>query len=197
MVFWILYMCFFIFIFPLFFSFSGEFKVSINSEFHHLKSITLAIAILIWIIFFYLLYTRLLRNPRKLLKKAEDLLKYGVLTSAYILDRQLLSVDENGEDIEITVEFINLKDTVVTTQINIFDSKPSEERYLIGKEIKIRLNQESNALGFLPDKVDVSLRISKWIGISSILFTLIYAIISLKYYGLGYESIEFLSFIHP
>lgn len=139
--FWDRYTFFFAFIFPLFFSYMGEWIWPAWSA-----TLSLVVGFLGWILLIVVLLWYFRKRPNKLYKEALQLKRNGKLvegTIVKVLNKRKL---ENGyEDVEIRVEFVNFSGTPVMVDIDLVDSKPELKRNEVGKKVKLRLNPNPNS----------------------------------------------------
>jgi len=168
--FWAFYIAFFVFVFPLFFSFSAEY---IWSPFW--STVSLVIGFIGWIIFIAFAYSQTILKPRKVKENLNLLSQKGRLEQGKILDKILLKKRNNGmEDIEIIVQFKNLSDTMVNYSFQFTDSSPHEKRYEQGNRVNLRLATEDQFPGVM--LADTQPSFSSKFGIFILLFIIVYMV---------------------
>lgn len=139
--FWFGYISFFVFVFPLFFSYMGKFIWS-----PAMSTIALATGFTGWIIFILWTSFQTIGRPIKMQRNIRYLIKQGHLTQGKILEKNLLKINkDNRETIEIAVQFKNFSDTPVKYHFEFTDSKPHEKRYEQGSNINLRLSTKQQS----------------------------------------------------
>ena len=170
--FWQWYLFFFLYIFPLFFSFVGEWQWEAWPA-----TISLIIGIVGWSWLIASQYQQYMLRPNRLAKEAQKLQKKGRLVEAKI--KKIISKKETKEgnvETEINVSFPNLAGTEITSSFHFLDHKPHLNRYEVGKTIPIRLNtQKTIDIPWTIDAIDylATKSIKRWL----FLFSLVYAIV--------------------
>ncbi len=134
--FWSWYIFFFVYIFPLFFSYVGMWGWGAWPS-----TISLAVGIIGWIWFVKTLYNQYVTAPTALFKEAQELRRNGKLVDAEITE--ILSKKETKRGYlatEFAVSFPNLAGTPISSVMDFIDSKPHLNRYEVGKKLPLRLN---------------------------------------------------------
>lgn len=170
MIFWIIFSFFFAYIFPIFFSYMGEWKST-----PELATISLGIGILLWFISSLRILRKYILGPIKKKRVMDRLQDYGKRTTAIIVDKI-----ENGkvlgryDNLDLVLGFDNLVGEYTEVSIDVVDSKPGLNRYEIGNEITVVLNDEGGTPAFNLEGASVSVR-NHWAFIWFI-FNIVYAI---------------------
>ncbi|MDO5654835.1 MAG: hypothetical protein Q4G27_01700 [Flavobacteriaceae bacterium] len=192
--FWVVFIGFFIFIFPLFFSYSGEFNYS-----PIVSTSALALGFVLWILFILSFFRQTIYDPKRMKEKIIELMKNGHLERGKVLDKIILEKTKDSmNSTEIKVEFRNLSGTWVTHDFVFLDSKPYLNRYEVGNSIHLRLNTKENNPPVIFEESNPVF--NPKFGIFAIIFLIIYMIgtFAAHYYffsnGRGWR---FLSFWHP
>lgn len=168
--FWFAYSCFFAFIFPLFFSFSGSYTWS-----PLWSTVSLLIGVVAWILFILWTYKKAVVQPRELQRSIHEVVEHGHLAQGRILKRTLLKIHEDKrEDLEINVEFKNFSGTLVQHNFEFTDSQPYSRRYEEGSSINLRLNKAGTAPAVL--LADTKTQLSAGPGTLAVSFVILYAV---------------------
>ncbi len=185
-----LFILFFVYVFPLFFYYVGIWTVP-----PILATISLAIGIVGWILFNIKIYKSMLIEPAIISKRHENIKYMGKPVTGRVTEKFERSINKHGhKSLEVTIEFENYNGTIVETTLNLEDSKPCEKRFEIGNEIKLRLNHEDTSPPFII--VDSRAEHNKSIGYFWVLFNLGYGIMTflISYYflnrGLGWRYLS-------
>ena len=139
--FWQWYMFFFLYIFPLFFSYVGEWSWGAWPA-----TISLLMGLIGWIFFITVQFRQYVLKPKRLLKEAQELQRSGKIVEAKI--KEIITKKETKEGsfiTEILVTFPNLVGSEITTTFDFIDSKPQQKRYEVGKKLPLRLNTQKRA----------------------------------------------------
>lgn len=143
--FWFLYIAFFVFIFPLFFSFTGGYTSS-----PIMATVSLAIGFIGWIIFIVWTYRQTIARPRRMQRNMVLLADYGQLVKGEIVDRLPVKVHKDGsQTIEIVVQFRNFSGAIVNQTFQFIDTKPHEKRYEKGRSVDLRLSKTDQSPGII------------------------------------------------
>ena len=167
--FWAFYIAFFVFVFPLFFSFSAEYIWS-----PLWSTISLAVGLVGWIIFIAFAYFQMIVKPQKMQQNLDLLKQRGRLEQGKILDKIILRKVNNFEEIEIIVQFKNLTDTLVNYTFQFTDSRPHERRFEEGNHVNLRLATEDQFPGVI--LADARTSFSSKYGIFFLFFIVVYMI---------------------
>lgn len=169
--FWQWYIFFFLYIFPLFFSYAGGWSSGAWTA-----TISLMIGIIGWAWLIKVQFRKHVSKPKLLLKEAQELQRSGKVVDAKI--NEIITKKETKEGnfmTEVMVSFPNLAGTEITTSFDFLDSKPHLKRYEVGKQLPLRLNtQKSAEIPWILGEGDYFATKSKmrWL----YLFTIVYAI---------------------
>lgn len=194
MIFWFWYAFGFVYLFPLFF-------IPLDRWLYHpvFATISLFIGIVGWLGFTYLIYKNRILWPKKLKRQIHELKQNGVRTPGEIKSKSLISRHKNGvEEILLTVEFSNHRQTMIESELAFQDSQPELQRFNAGSTIALRLNQEVNSFPLIIEtaQAHTSLRA----GYLWMLFNVVYSIILfvvLYYLFSGFTGWRFLSIFSP
>jgi len=192
--FWFGYIAFFVFIFPLFFSYSGSFMSS-----PIVSTIALGVGLIGWLIFISWTYAQTIARPRKLRRNIIALVDEGRLTRGKILDKILLKKQKDGSQVlEIVVEFQNLSNTLVKNVFEFTDSRPHERRFEVGNNINLRLSTTQQSPGIV--MADIQTKFSWKFGLIATSFVVLYMvgtfIVHYRIFSEG-NGWRFISFWHP
>lgn len=169
--FWKVFFGFFIYVFPVFFSFSGEYILG-----PYVATLSLLLGLGGWLLFNGFILSSLIVSPRRSKKRLQEIAQRGKTTKAKVVSKSLLRKNKNGdEDIEILLEFPNYAGTMIPVTMNLRDSKPHEKRYEKGKEIDIRLNSDTDAFPYVLEDARYATSVS--LPLLWVLFNTVYAIV--------------------
>lgn len=192
--FWKWYIYFFIFIFPLFFSFVGEFKWSALGS-----TASLVVGIILWVAFLLFILKRGKEN-NKLYLEAVDVQKNGKLTTATVLDFDVLKESNDEKTINLNLEFTNFAGTKVDASLPINDTKPHERRFELGNSVNIRLNNKRKNISvpFMFDTGTVEKKKTGEMGLFyfSIVYAVLVFIVNHMIWSDG-DGWRWVTFIHP
>lgn len=187
---WFLYGSFFVYIFPLFFSYAG---ILVSNP--TVAQLSFIAGLAGWFIFDLLILKNKVVFSHKWLSAYRKIAAQGSSVTAAILRKSLLKERKNDtEEISIVVEFRNLAHTLVVQELSFVDQKPVKQRFDKGKTLQLKLNEN----GGLPTFVIVGAETKAPVlgGYLWILFNLAYMIVTFVlffyYFGDSY-SISFLS----
>lgn len=192
--FWFGYIAFFVFVFPLFFSYVGRFTWT-----PVMSTISLAIGFIGWIIFIRWTYLQTIGHPRKLQKSIRSMNMRGHLTKGTIESKIPLKRQKNdSEHIEIVVRFRNFTGTEVIHSFEITDSKPYLKRYEEGNDIDLRLDMQPHSPGVVI--ADAKAQFSWTFGVIATSFVIIYMIVTFAVHYFFFSNGEgwrFITLWHP
>ncbi len=138
-VFW--YSFFFVYIFPLIFSYVGLWGWNATWA-----TLSVVVGLTGWCWYITWLYKRYIREPRLLRDEARRVHEEGKLVDAKIVDIVSRKENSRGEvDYELKLSFPNLAGTPVSVNFELTDSQPHLRRFEIGKDISMRLNTQTEA----------------------------------------------------
>lgn len=141
--FWLLFFLYFIFVHPSIIYYNTDFQ---NEDLSRIDPkgalIYLALSIALWGIIFGLSFYLLLKYSFFTQENIRKIIKKGTRLAAQIIDVRLLGLLKNGIETKIlSLEFTNLEGEKVWQKIEINDSRPHENRYEIGKNIYLRVDE--------------------------------------------------------
>lgn len=164
-----------------------------------MATMALVVGIVLWIIFIRWVYVQYLAQPKRQQQNIQYLTDNGRLTRGTVVGNSPVNINKDGShQIEMTVEFTNLSNTVVRYTFAFTDTKPHEKRYDIGKTINLRLSMDSQSSGFIIEGMEG--RVSFGFGFFAIAFVVLYMVITfLVHYALfsNGHGWRFLSLWHP
>lgn len=193
--FWFFYSAFFVFVFPLFFSFSGGFLSS-----PIWATISLCIGIIAWCIFIYKIYARTIVQPLKTQRNIHRLLEDGKRVQGTVQDKVILlkKQQEDTEMMEIAVSFQNLEGTPVKKVFQFLDTKPRLKRYETGRTVDLRLSRTFQVPAII--LADTQTRFSWKTGFFACLFVVAYMLGTFAWHYATFSNghgWRFLSLWHP
>ena len=162
----------FMYIFPLFFIAVPPIRTT-----PIVATILLFIGILLWLYETYLI-SLFMTNPKKMMKAHQNVQYNGRLVKAKILDAENKGLVDGLPYRNLYLSFTNLAGNEVTAYMDVLDSKPHENRFEVGKEIGLRLNQTGQNKFIPPFTIEgaqYGTNIPKW-PLIWIGFNIIYAI---------------------
>ena len=202
--FWIGYMLFFIFIFPMIFEyvpllFDEDVGPGLLSS-PWMAILYLGVGSLAWIVLIAAFYRFFVKPPQKKIKNMTNILTNGLPITAHI-ERKILDKEKKGRQVlELKISFKNLSNTLVQVPFVIYDSHPELRRYEVGEFIKMRVDPKLKA----PVMLHEDLKLGKMTAMQGYLycffgliaFSVLYLIFSywLQNDGSGWR---FLHFWHP
>lgn len=184
---------FFVFIFPLFFSYLGIWGWGAFGG-----TISLIVGTIGWLIYIGSLSYRFFLEPKKVMRTVDRILRTGPLVSSKILDKQQIGNTPN--ELNLKLEFQNLSNTTVNVTTEIFDIEPDKKRFEVGKTIDIRLNTFGKSPLLLPNNSRPIVKNNKLTNLLIILLVVVYMVLTfIAHYfffseGRGWG---FLSLYHP
>lgn len=192
--FWFGYMAFFVFVFPLFFSYVGNF---ISSPIW--ATVSLAVGLIGWIIFIYWTYKQAIAQPRKLQRIIHSLVDQGLQRKGTVAHKSLLKQQKDGSEmIEILVQFENLVGTPVQQVFAFTDTKPHQKRYEVGRSINLRLSRTPQSPSVVVE--DMQTKFSWTFGLFALAFVVVYMIGTFAFHYSMYSNGKgwrFMSLWHP
>ncbi|OPZ28385.1 MAG: hypothetical protein BWZ00_01301 [Bacteroidetes bacterium ADurb.BinA174] len=194
--FWFAFIFFFVYIFPLFFSFVGIMKWNAWAA-----TGSLIVGIVGWTIFVRFLYKRLFILPNKSWKQALWLQRNGKLVEAEITEVLSRKETSRGSFLtEIKVSFPNLVGTTISTSMEFEDIKPELNRFTKGKKFPLRLNTQKpveqlpwiNGYGeIIQNKLP-----TRWLFAFSLIYAVVTFIIHYAIFSDG-QGWRFVTIFHP
>lgn len=203
--FWVGYILFFIFIFPMIFEYgpylsTGEFAFG-QSTAPIWAIIYLVVGLFAWMGFIVWYYKKFVKSIYVTLKNSKNIVREGKLVTAEIMRKSVEKTSEYGQEIELVLGFNNLVGTPIYLSYPITDSRPQQRRYEVGKTIKMRIDHELRSPILMPDGAEVTpdrgfIR-PRLIGFYAlILFSVGYLLFSYWFQSQG-TGWRFLHFWHP
>lgn len=193
-IFWFGYMAFFVFVFPLFFSYVGS---STSSPI--LATISLMVGLLAWGIFICWTCRQTIVEPIKLQRNMRTLIAEGQRRQGTVVHKSLLKKQKDGnERVEVVVQFENLTGTSVQKTFAFTDSRPYQKRYEAGHSVNLRLSKVPQSPSVILD--DAQIRFSWKIGFFACLFVIVYMIVTFAWHYATFSNgngWRFLSLWHP
>ena len=193
-IFWFAYMAFFVFIFPLFFSYVGN---SVSSPIW--STICLAIGLIAWILFIYWTFKQSISHPRKLQRTIKEVLEEGQYRKGTITQKSIVKRFKNGhQQLEIVVQFVNLVGTSVSQAFQFTDTKPEQNRYEVNRSISLRLSKTGQSPAVVLD--DTQTKFSWKVGVLAIAFVIVYMVVTFAFHYENYSNGKgwrFMSLGHP
>lgn len=191
--FWVWYKYFFVFIFPLFFSYTGIWGWGPWGS-----TFSLLVGVVGWIWFVSVLYKKNMTEPSILINEARRLQRSGKLVDAEVTEVISKSKNKDGlEMVEIMASFPNFAGTNVSAHFEFVDSKPHLSRYEAGKKIPLRLNYEKGAkIPWIYDDAELvpNRTIHNRIYLFAIVYSIVVFIVNYKVFSNGWR---WLSLFHP
>ena len=198
-IFWLLYVYFFLFIFPCFFIFLDRGDAASGTP--ELAFSVLISGCILWIaVLLYYLNITLLRILRHRIS-AKRLLRNGVKRQGIVHHRELLGKTGSTEHLLLHVRFENLSGCRVGKEFTVHDHQPGQYRYAEGKTLSMALDASARA----PYAVFEGQQFGKSLSwkITIVSFFLLLAAVpvgilltSYSFYSFGYGW-RFLRFYHP
>ncbi len=187
---------FFLYIFPLVFSYVGTWKWGAWAS-----TGSLLVGIVAWTIFIREQYKEYFKSPENIWKKAVLLQRNGKHVDAEVTKVVSRKRTESGNYLtEIEISFPNLVGTMITTSMEFEDTKPEQKRYEVGKKFALKLNTQKPVDG-LPwinaeGEIHQNKPISRWL----FAFSFVYAIATfIGHYTLfsDGQGWRFITLLHP
>lgn len=174
---------FFMYVFPLFFINLPTIRTT-----PIIATFLLILGIILWLVETYMI-SKFISQPRKMVKKHNELQRSGKPVKA-----RILAVENQGNvdgDIEkkLLVSFINLAGNPVKTNITLVDSKDHEKRFEPGKEIGLMLNQKEfePPIAFGLGQYETTPRLWAWVWMFfNVLYMIVYFLVSYYLHSDGY-----------
>lgn len=192
--FWFGYMAFFVFVFPMFFSYTGRWLSS-----PMVATISLAAGAILWGIFIFRTFRQTVATPLKMRKEMYSTMSEGELRQATVLNKTLRKKMNNGfEMIEIVVGFENLSRTDVKYSFAFIDTKPYLQRYKQGRHINLRLSKTGRSPAIT--MADATVQFDWKTGLFACFFLVIYMVGTFAFHYYKYSNghgWRFLSLWHP
>lgn len=191
----ILFAIFFTYIFPLFFSYLGVWKI----PYPILSLISLGLGALLWAIYNLKLYQAMISQPIRSKREYNQTRTQGRRVQATVESKLFHSESASGEQIEVRLRVPNFAQSEVPVIIPLLDTKPHLKRFEFGNTVYMRLSDNPMASVLLvPDDGEAELRIGKNypLVLLSILYPLIVLVGQYYYFSDG-QGFRFLSPWHP
>ncbi|WP_154662290.1 DUF3592 domain-containing protein [Vaginella massiliensis] len=193
--FWQWYILGFFYIFPLFFCFAGVWNMG-----PWLATLSLLLGIVGWIWLVVDQFRLFFKNPNRLLEQVRQLQRNGKVVDAKI--RRVISKKQSKDgDVftELYVSFPNFSGTEIFTTFEMYDSKPHENRFEVGKTFPLRLNTSPNTSTpwVIGDGEYFKTRSGfRWLFLFSIVYAVVVFIVN-YYIFTDDNGWRWLSFFHP
>lgn len=193
--FWFRYALFFVYVFPLFFSYIGMWGWEAWGA-----TVSLIVGLIGWIWFAKAQYKQYITAPDTLFKEVQQLQRNGKPVDAEITE--VLSKQETKEGYvmtEIMVSFPNLVGTPISSSIDLYDSKPHLNRYEVGKKLPLRLNtQHGGQLPWITGDGEIvkEKSLKRWLYLFTIIYAIVVFIINHIIFSDG-KGWRWLSLFHP
>ena len=192
--FWIGYTAFFVFVFPLFFSFGGSYGSSALWA-----TVALILGLLGWMIFIRVLFVMQITKPKHVKNTLQSILEEGKRRQGIVIDKELIKhVDQDKEHIRILVQFPNRVGTVIEKYFEITDTMPYQKRYERGSTVNLRIANDDRIPGVI--LADTQISFSATLGLGILLFVLCYMVGTFLWHYSMYsdgKGWRFLSLYHP
>lgn len=192
--FWLAYMGFFAFVFPLFFSYMGGFTSSA-----WLATAALIVGLLAWMLFLRKIYRDHIALPRRAQQHMHRLLEDGKRRQGTVLDKEVVKrMPDDSESLRMLLAFPNLEGTMVQKEFELIDTKPHQKRYEKGSTVNLRLATTDEAPGVV--LADAEVRFSPKLGLLLLFLALLYMVGTFIWHYAMYSNghgWRFLSFWHP
>ncbi|WP_071059031.1 hypothetical protein [Pelistega sp. MC2] len=193
--FWFAYLCFFIYIFPLFF----VMLIGGGSSSPLVAQMALGIGIVAWLLYLGYIAKKFIFAPLTAIKQSQSVRQHGKQVKAEVLSKILLQEKSDYQLIKILVSFPNFQGTDVTTYVELKDTQPTMRRFDKGRVIDVFLNSQGGHPLLIVEGAETSTH-SLMFGVLFWLFTLCYALVTFAYWTSmlsGQFSIQYLSLLHP
>jgi|GEM_PF-748465 len=202
--FWVGYMLFFIFPFPMIFEyvpmlFAGEDGFAMLSS-PWMAIFYLCLGATLWFILISAYYRLFVKPQKRKYRNMMNILRTGLPVTAHV-ERKIIDKEVRGTQVlDLQVSFKNLRDTLVVVPFVIHDSQPALQRYEVGEFIKMKVDPELKEPVMLAEDLDLNKKqvmqghFLSFLGL--IAFCVLYLIFSywLQNGGTGWR---FLHFWHP
>lgn len=146
--FWVLYLMFFIFVFPMIFEYAPV-MLGGSSMFGYTSSwisiLYLSIGSVGWILFIVAYYLKMVRPGIVMQKSANKTLQEGILRVARVESKKILKDAQNHQELELELSFKNLSNVSVKIPYELNDGSPEKKRFEVGKNVDIRINPSMGA----------------------------------------------------
>ncbi len=143
--FWVLYLMFFIFVFPMIFEYvpvllGGESMFGYTSPWW---SITyLFVGSFGWVTFIVVYYFKMVYSGIKVSRGAKMTLRDGIIRTARIESKKILKEKHDDQLLELEISFKNLANVFIKMPYEVHDSAPEKRRFEVGKNVNIRINPD-------------------------------------------------------
>lgn len=203
--FWIGYILFFIFIFPMIFEympyfFSGTYGFGQRTS-STMALVYLAVGTIAWLGFIFWYYFNYVKIIGQEVKNIKSILKDGKPITVRVEEKSIEKELDTHQHLELNISFKNLSGTPIHIPYPILDTRPQDRRYEIGKQIPMRLDPELRPPVLVPEGVAIqtntsTTRVRIFGFILLIAFFIFYLVFSywLQSNGAGWR---FLHFWHP
>lgn len=193
--FWFFYIAFFVFVFPLFFSFSGN---DLSSPIW--ATIALCVGVLLWGMFIYSTYARTVKLPLRTQRNIRTLLEDGKHVRGKVEKKVVLSKNQKkgAELVEIEVSFPNLAGATVQKVFQFYDAKPHLKRCEVGATLDLRLSRTFQTP--VVALADTQTHFSPKVGLFSCFFVVAYMVGTFAWHYATFSNghgWRFLSLWHP
>lgn len=192
--FWFGFTAFFVFVFPLFFIYTGHFLSS-----PIFATISLVIGTILWFIFIIRTYIQTIVVPLKQQHEMRSVINEGQLRQGTV-ERKILrkKLKDDQQLVDIIVGFENLSGTYVKQNLEFIDTKPHQQRYEEGRHLNLRLSKTGRSPGIL--LADTKVYFSWKSGFLACSFLIIYMIGTFFFSLLPIQQrtwLRFLALWHP
>lgn len=186
---------FFIYVFPLFFSYIGEYKTS-----PIVAIFSLCLGALLWTFYNFTLYRTLIGKVRKAKRDYDSIMANGKRVNARVEKKLFNGQDKFGyEDLELSFRLENYSGSQVLITTEVQDSKPELKRFEVGNTVELMLADSPDRdliVGLVGSQAELSLGPRYLLVLLSLAYPIIVLIVQYYFFndGMGFR---FLSPFHP
>lgn len=158
--FWVGYMLFFIFPFPMIFEYVPMMFAD-EDGFVMLSSPWMAIFYLflgaaLWFTLISAYHRLFVKPQKKKYRNMRTILSTGLPVTAHV-ERKIIETEARGTQVlDLQISFKNLRDTLVVVPFVIHDTQPALQRYEVGEFIKMKVDPELKAPVMLAEDLDLN-----------------------------------------
>ena len=203
--FWIYYILFFIFVFPMIFEYLPRAFMSDQPEWM-LTSPWMAMTYLViggaaWVAFITWAYRRFIRPIGSGTQVLTDIMENGRPVTVHVERKRVKQERSEFQQLDLEISLVNLSGTMVKIPYEINDTKPEKKRYEVGEFIKMRMDPQLREPYLVAEgtmiKKDTGTVRSRYLSFAALVsFSVLYLIFSYWLQNNGYGW-RFLHFWHP